>query len=619
MKVVIFDAEGDSLNPTKFHCLSYSETESSSIVETIYTTSDMTEFFQRYDVYIGHNIRRWDLVHLSRVLDIKIDKIFIDTLSLAWYLDAGRKKNGIEAYGEEYGIKKPYIHDWENQKLEDYVNRCETDVRINVRLWQNQIKYLNKLYPKSEDLWSFLKYLDFKMYCAMLAEQSGWRLDVPRCESAISRLEAEREAKLTELTKAMPRVPVVRTYNPPKRSYNSDGQLSVLGQRWEERVVRNGLPLGYEGPVEEIIGYDEGNPASSVQVKDWLYSLGWVPATIKYQRNKETGEIKEIPQINKERGEGICESIKWLYEKEPALELLDGLSVLGHRLGLLRGFLRDVDDRGYVRAAVQGLTNTLRFKHSVVVNLPKVGVKYGDDIRGCLIASDDDHELCGADMSSLEDRIKQHFIQPFDPDYVAELNHHDYDPHLDIAVIAGGLTKEEADAYKNGDKSKKRVRDIFKNGNYACQYGAGPPRLVITCGISLDEAKKLHKAYWKRNWAIKAVAEEQEVREIDGQMWLQNPVSGFWYSLRTEKDIFSTLVQGTASYCFDTWVAHVLSERPQLTGQFHDEVVLNVKKGNREEINSFLQETIEETNDYLKLNRRLDIGIQYGDRYSEIH
>ncbi len=639
MKSVVFDMEADGLTPTKIHCLSSFEMESSNTNETITTYSRMREFFLEYDVYIGHNIRRFDLPNLMRLLEIDIEKTFIDTLAVSWYLDPTRAKNGLESYGKDYEIEKPVVDDWENKELDVYVNRCETDVKINVELWKDQLKYLTKLYPKKEELWSFLKYLDFKMYCAALQEESGWKLDVEKCRTAIDDLEREREVKTSALGKAMPRVPIIREYVAPKRLRNADGQLSLLGQRWEDRLIERGLPRDYEGTIEEITGYDEPNPSSHTQVKEWLYSLGWEPATIKYQRNKITGEMKEIPQVNKERGEGICESIKRLYDKEPSLELLDGLSVLSHRLSLLRGFLRDVDSDGYVRAAVQGLTNTLRFKHAVVVNLPKVGVRYGDIIRGCLLASDSLHELCGADMASLEDRIKQHYIQPLDPEYVGELNRADYDPHLDIAILAGGLTNEESDFYKRIDSTLqdvllagsvtkedkaeygriKKIRSIFKNGNYACQYGAGAARLTITCGISLEDAKALHRAYWDRNWAIKAVAGEQDVRTIGNQMWLKNPVSGFWYSLRTEKDIFSTLVQGTASYCFDTWVAHVLTERPQLTAQFHDEIVLNVKKGHQQRIRDFLSETIEETNEYLQLNRRLDIGVQFGDRYSEIH
>jgi len=626
---VVFDAEGDGLSPTKFHCLSFKDFEGKR--GTLLRYADITSFFEEYDCYVGHNIRRWDLPNLRRVVGTREPDRVVDTLGLAWYLDPDRKRNGLEGYGEEYGIQKPFILDWSTQRLEDYVRRCEQDVEINHRLWSDQLKKLLRLYPKPENLWKFLRYLDFKMYCAALAEEGRWKLDVEKCRSNLGRLSTERDAKTDELRRILPRVPVIKSYERPKRYRNADGELSLLGQRWEERIERAGLPQGYEGVIEEIVGEDEGNPASSKQIKDWLYSLGWVPETIKHVRDKKTGETKDIPQINKEHGGGICESIKKLYEKEPNLETLDGLSVLNHRISILSGFLRDASEDGYLTASVAGLTNTLRFKHAVIVNLPKPEKTYGKEIRECLVTIDD-HELCGSDMASLEDRIKQHFIWPHDPDYVRTLNTVGYDPHLDIAVLAGGLTLAEADLYKKldalheKDKEEKRqhgiikkARSIFKNGNYACQYGAGVPRLMVTCGIDRGAAARLHKAYWDRNWAIKAVATEQEIKSLDGQMWLKNPVSGFYYSLRYEKDIFSTLVQGTAAYCFDTWLSIVLHQRPELTGQFHDEFILTVKKGHREEIEDFLRETIKEVNEFLKLNRELDISIQFGKSYADIH
>lgn len=151
------------------------------------------------------------------------------------------------------------------------------------------------------------------------------------------------------------------------------------------------------------------------------------------------------------------------------------------------------------------------------------------------------------------------------------------------------------------------------------QYGAGVSRLALTCDCDIETAKKVHETYWKRNWAIKAVAKEQVTKKCDGRLWLFNPISGFWYSLRTEKDIFSTLVQGSAAYCFDRWLAEVLQRRPQITGQFHDEFILCVKKGNREAVSDFLEECIQEVNSKLKLNRELSISIQFGESYADIH
>jgi DNA polymerase I-like protein with 3'-5' exonuclease and polymerase domains len=288
-------------------------------------------------------------------------------------------------------------------------------------------------------------------------------------------------------------------------------------------------------------------------------------------------------------------------------------------MGLLSGFIDSADSDNYIKAQIAGLTNTLRFKHKTVVNLPKVGKPYGEEIRGALIA-DEEYELCGADMSGLEDRLKQHFIYPYDPDYVNEMSNDDYDPHLSLALLGGEVTLEQVAAYKAGtDKSIKPIRDIFKNGNYACQYGAGPARLALTADISLEKAGTVWKTYWEKNWAIKKVAEEQIVKTVGGQMWLFNPISHLWYSLRYEKDRFSTLIQGTASYVFDEWVKLFRSKRPQLTGQFHDEAILQIKLGYREKCEKLLRNALQQLNEELKLNRELGIEVAFGQRYSDIH
>jgi DNA polymerase I-like protein with 3'-5' exonuclease and polymerase domains len=279
---------------------------------------------------------------------------------------------------------------------------------------------------------------------------------------------------------------------------------------------------------------------------------------------------------------------------------------------------------------VAGLTNTLRFKHAEIVNLPKVGLPFADAIRGSLVCEDNE-VLVGADMSALEDKLKQHFIYPLDPDYVETMRRDDYDAHTFFAAKAGACTVEQSRKYalndKAGtldadDKALKKIRDPYKNGNYACQYNAYPPRLAITCGISLKEAKKLFEDYWELNWSIKKVAEELTVKEIDGEKWLYNPINCFWYSLRKENDRFSTLIQGTASYVFDKWLGLTLQESNRISdliGQFHDEFILRIKKENIEETKKIIKTAIKELNKELKLNIELGVGIQVGARYSDIH
>lgn len=610
----IFDMEADGLHPTKIHCLAY--TDNGSISDEVDYES-IKKILLSSDVLIGHNIIRFDIVHLERLLGIKVKARLVDTLALSWYLYPNRYLHGLEHWGKDLGVAKPEITDWHNLSQEEYIHRCREDVKINSLLWEKMWNYLMEIYGDNEkQIWKLIEYLSFKMDCAREQEQEKWEVDIPYAIAELRALEEEKANKEETLKKVMPLVPVTAVRNRPKVMYKKDGSLSSLGASWLQFLEESGLPEGTES-VTYTSGYVEGNPNSPDQKKDWLFSLGWKPKTFKYV--KDGNKLREIPQIMKERGEGICDSVVELYEKVPELEALDGLSILQHRIGVLKSILECANKDGFVEARVAGFTNTLRFTHTKpLVNLPKPENLYAKPIRSCLIASGD-YELCGSDMSSLEDRLKQHYMYPFDPDYVNEMNVEGFDPHLDLAHVAGAITKEDIEAYKNGDHSKKKVRSIFKNGNYACQYGAGPPRLVITCGIDLESAQELHRKYWERNKAVKEAAAAQTVKTVGEQMWLKNPVNGFYYSLRFEKDIFSTLVQGTASYVFDMWTGFIRKRGIKIIGQFHDENISRNKKEDREKVRQIYRNAIDKTNAILKLNRELDIGIDFGEKYSEIH
>ncbi len=462
----VFDIEADGLKPTKIHVLA----ASNDLEEEPHSTTDyskMREFILGTPVLVGHYISLFDIPNLERLLDVSLPKetLIVDTLALSWYLYPDRDVHSLDSYGTEFGIEKPTVDDWENLDVEEYRHRCKEDVRINRILWDREYTYLRKLYGSEHDVERFLRYLAFKMDCARAQEESRWRLDRDRAEASLKKLEKLREEKTDELRIIMPKVPRLALRNPPAKKRKANGELSEAGRKWGQLLASRGLPEDHDEGVDIVTGYDEPNPGSHQQIKAWLYSLGWEPDTFK--TNKKG---KEIPQINKlkQDGGGLCESVKLLYAVEPRLEVLDRVFVLGHRIGILNGFLRDVSEDGYVTARIAGLTNTLRFKHAEVVNLPKIDSPFGDDIRGCLIAPEG-YELCGSDMSSLEDRTKQHYMFKYDPEYVKEMMTPDFDPHLDIAVVGDLMKKEDADNYKKGNYTPelKTVRGIAKNTNYA--------------------------------------------------------------------------------------------------------------------------------------------------------
>lgn len=616
MNGFVLDLEGDSLNPTKIWCVAAHNLTTNNARDTT-DYEDMKRLLEKADYLVMHNGMRFDAVVMEKILGVKIKAKIVDTLALSWYLYPDRLQHGLEGWGEDFGIPKPPIIRWDDpDMIEEYRHRCREDVKINLKLWKKIWAHLLLLYGSEEEVWRFIDYLMFKMDCAREQERSRWKLDIELCTTSLEQLEKDKEKAVQGLIEAMPSIPVTVKKTRPAKPYKANGDYSVHGALWFKLLRDNNLSEDYDGEVEVVKEYVPGNPNSPQQAKNWLFDLGWKPDVYKIVKD-EDGTTRKIPQVNGD--DGLSDSIVAMFDLHPELKLLEGLGVVSHRISILRGFLDAVDEEGYIQAQIAGLTNTLRFKHKTAVNLPKVNKPYGEIIRGCLIAPDG-YELCGSDMASLEDRLKQHYLWPHDPDFVREMMTDDFDPHLDLALAAKVVTPKQVLLYKTGeDKSIKPIRDKYKTGNYALQYQCGVSRLALSVGVSEKEAQVIYDAYWRRNWAIKEVAKEQEVKTIKGQMWLKNPINGFYYSLRFEKDIFSTLVQGSASYVFDLWVQTFRAKRPQLTGQFHDEVIITIKQGFREQAEKLLRDAIAEVNNQLKLNRELGIDVQFGARYSDIH
>jgi hypothetical protein len=586
----------------------------------------MRKLFSNPDVVlVAHNGIRFDKVVLQNLLGIEIKALLVDTLALSWYLHPTRSKHGLASWGEEFGVPKPLVEDWEDQPIEVYLGRVEEDVKINTLLWEKFYKELYNMYKNDAAIWQFIEYITFKMECAADQERFKWKLDVDRAQSNYDSLSKERDSKFLELQANMPHVPIKKKRKRPAKPYKKSGDLSAQGVTWFNLLKEHNLPDDYDDEITIIDGYKDPNAGSSSQVKDWLYSLGWVPTTFKFVRDKETNDTREIPQVNNKDGDGVCNSIKKLFVKESRLQLLDGLSVVKHRIGIFKGFLENVDEQGYLKAEIQGLTNTLRFKHKIIVNLPAVDKPYGEEVRGCLMCPDG-YELVGSDMAALEDRTKQHYMFPHDPDYVAKMMEEGYCPHVDIAVLAGYLTEEDEVRHKTGEFLNKEDKVYIKAGrkaakpvNYGGVYGQKPKGLARETGMPLGQAKKLYDIYWERNWSVETIAAEQVVIKANGKRWLKNPVSGFLYSLRTDKDRFSTLNQGTGVYCFDMWVKEVRNSGMPIIGQMHDEIIGLVKLGCRDRVSAIINNAMDNTNNLLQLNRELGCDVQFDTTYAGIH
>lgn len=620
-------------------------------------------FLDRDIVLVMHSGITYDY-HALKHFGYDVSKVtIVDTLALSWYLDLYRPKHGLSEYGEESGTPKPKIDDWENLTQADYDNRVKEDVKIQSYVYNKMKKRFEELYGKMSDIefcnHKVVKYLNFKM--EQLAEQQNNRIkiDVPKTQGLIETLSVELADKVEMLKAVMPKVPKYKQTSKPKKTHKIDGSLSALGEKWDLLTKEHGLPFDYDGVIKTVTKYEEPNPNSSAQVKEWLHSLGWNPLTFKYIK-EDDGSERAIEQIYIQGSGGqICGSIEDLAEEVPDVTQLTGMGVLQHRIGVLNGFLDSLIFGQYVEAGAAGFTNTLRLKHRrPFVNIPSSRVLHGESVRSCLVARDG-RVLLGSDLSSLENIIKFNFQLPHDKDYVLAQQSDDFDAHLDIALEANLVTEDEVNFYKiekegfsssdysqtkgllsllgmsSEDKYDKiksiaKIRSVGKQGNYASQYGASGKTVARAAGVSDKIGNTIVKAYRKRNWTIDVIANEQKDKRTSWGRYQLNPLNGIWYNLKNDKDRFSTLVQGTSSYVFDLWLAYqfsILKSKKydlgdyglRLLAQAHDEQISELTSGYEGVANNVAQEAIHKVNESMKLPIVFSIDTQFGKNYSEIH
>lgn len=554
------------------------------------------------------------------------------------------------------------------------------------RIDPNEVLYIDSLKGLSveDHINRLLTFLMYKGDTMRLREDTRILIDQGLLHRTDVELEGLCGKAAEELQAVMPLVPQYSPKNYPAKprltAGKDKGKLSASGKSWNEAIkglttrddLGNFMSLEVEGDPDKLKvlkGYAQPNINSPSQIKDWLFSKGWKPKTFKFVKDKaaqqlwvDSGFKKElkpkpraVPQLSVDEDEGkeLCPSVLLLGARVPEIKAYSGYTLLKHRYDVIQGFKNSISEDGYVKAEIGGLANTLREKHrKPITNLPNPKKLYGEKIRG-LLTCEEEEILSGSDVSSLEDNIKNNFCMAYDPEYVKSVNLPNYDPHLKMAIVAGFITDLDQAFYKwykdgveDSIKGLEELKLLSKqeqmvmigrisvaraNGkttNYASVYGAAPDTIARESGMPLKDAKVLHTAYWKIHWYVKAIAEDQFTFYCGmGNRWLINPINGFCYSIRSEKDIFSTLIQGTGSYLFDMWINNMIELLLKQFGEanlmllMHDEEVIRFIDSveNRDIVTKLTNKAMSMVNKEFKLRIPLKVDTQFGKRYSEIH
>jgi hypothetical protein len=616
------------------------------------------------NVIVMHNGRRYDKPVLEKIFGFTVTATIIDSLALAWWLYPNRskegKKFGLAYFGEDYGVPKPILEDWENQPYEVYVNRCEVDTRINILLWEDLKAKLDLMYQDNEqDKIRLINLLNWVMDCSFMQELQKIKVDVKKTKENLSYFESLKEEKIQQLKQAMPKIPVKVKRTKPKNMFKKDLSLSVAGEKWMTLIRGCNLEEDYGGEIEEIISWEEPNPNSVKQKKDWLYSLGWNPQTFKHNRDKATNEVNIVEQIMTEE-KMLCPSVLKLVEKEPAIEAFDGLTVLTHRIGLLKGFLSNMDENEMIAQGLMGLAVSMRWMHSKIVNLPrytgKGDIRDGKWIRECLVAGEG-KKIVQSDLSGIESRTSDHYTFFINPDRIKKTQMPYFDPHCEISVQSNLMTPDEevfyifksavkdnpelnidtfSELYKPTEEVKrmlslpieeqyslmkklKNVRTKGKTTNYSSLYLVGAETLSRALEITKKESQKLIDSYWQIHYAVKKATESFETKTVGDETWVYNPISRFFYYCRNTKDLFSIVNQSSAVYCFNMWVWNCTQMGIYPVTQSHDDSAYVVDEQYVEKTKSIITEAMRRVNKQLQLNVELACETQVGSNIAETH
>lgn len=645
-KYIFFDLESDGLledgpkgaRLTKIWCAGWWHPKFGDQVQTSTDMEEIAKVVTEVDYIFCHNGIMFDSFVLEEFCGVDIKHKIVDTLALSWYLCPERFDHGLGNWGKELEIKKPLIEDWATQGMEVYLDRVTEDVKIQAKLSNRLLMHLRLLYEEQglDKCMEIIDLLNSILLVYHEQRENPFDLNVALVGMNLDILNERVESKIEALKKVMPMVPIKVDKQKPMVPFKKDGSLSKNGERWFAFLKEVGAPSDVNR-VTYISEYKEPNPSSTSQLKDWLFSLGWSPKIFKISKTQQFPEGRKVPQVMTDNKE-LCPSVVEMAEIHPEILELKDLSVLKHRVGILNGFINNVDSNGKIYGEIAGFTNTLRSRHRKIVNLPKISAEFGEMIRPSLMVGKYSGEyLMGADIVSLENFTRTCLIADIDPGAITELLDPEFDTHLDLGLTTKMVSEDDINFYKDIKKRIKdedntitteeldeyhrldKLRDVLKTTNYACLYNAGIPALTASLKCTTAFATMLHSSYWIKNKAVKERAEQAPTKIVLGTRWIYNDIVGVWFECRSDHTRFSTLNQGMGSVIFYNWVRECRGRGIKITLNMHDEIQVRCKKDRVDEYQKIMEESMDVVNKKFNLIVPIRISVNVGSNYGETH
>jgi len=422
---------------------------------------DLLEFKELFDnakELIGHNIIQYDFPVLSKILDWqpKPNTVIKDTLLMSQVLDYSRfgGKHNLAVWGEYLGVPKPEHEDWLNFSL-DMVHRCKQDVKINEKVYRLLMQEMSDTLGQMKNPEYLKKSMRVEHDLAIFqaeATQSGWAFNVAKAkqlefemECELARVKAIVEPKMNKRLKVIDK-------EPRKPKYRKNGTyMAATVSHFPDIECEDALTTQPILGEFQRIKYLDPDLGSIDYLKEYLYSIGWEPLDWNWERVINESGKSEF----RKKSPKICdESLKALgSDGEAVLTFLTTRS----RLGILQGWLANVDDDGQLRGDMFTIaTPTGRARHKIIVNVPSPKAAWGEQMRA-LFGCPKGYKVVGADSSGNQFRALCHYIK--DDEFTNE-------------VINGDVHQKNADILGC-------PRHTAKPWIYAFLFGAGLEKLGL--------------------------------------------------------------------------------------------------------------------------------------------
>lgn len=646
---LIVDIEGNGLyhQCTKLHCAVTKDILTGEVRKYIFP-QDLSEFLTNmtHATWLcAHNGTDYDFQILRKLhgWQPRIGTTIVDTLVVSRLLNPDRTPvegvrapHSVEAWGKRLGRWKPDIEDW-SVFTPGMLHRCAEDVEIQHQIFQvlcheagmkkGEWDIFNPdSYEKNVPNWAKALRLEHKSAWIMREQQeNGVYFEKEKAIEYTKVLDNLIDSLTEEITSGIPPKPKQKgvTVNAP---FKKNGEPTKAVCDWMEDMVSY-----IRGPFTRVECHPI-NLSSSVQLKEWLFSIGWEPDEWNYHptdTDSDGNKLRTSPKITDTSLDrlGTDLGVK-----------LTLRSKASHRRNQIAGWIGNTreDHRIQAEANAQG-TNTGRMKHRVVANIPKTNVDketheliwypqkqsvfFGTEMRSLFSSGPDPYTvLVGRDASGLELRCFAHYIN---------------DPKYTDIILNGDIHTY------NQEAAGLETRDQAKTFIYAFLYGAGDAKLgsIVLPNGTGEERRKVGKdlklQFLSSNPKLEGLI--KRVKEASRRGYLVG-IDGRKLMMRTnergqvaENKALNTLLQGAGAQIM-TYARVWLYDKVRELGlhdpyngyclkviDYHDEETYECDARVASQLAELMVQSVVESGKHYNFNIPLDADARIGKTWAHVH